>query len=168
MPKIEVIQEVLSAFAGLFTQPFEQELNAALKSAAMSIVLASLPGLRILVNHGGDRALEMGGDSLVLVLCWMAFTAVFSKADSRRLTIARNLSVVSFWIAVTLVLALVAELVFTDPLDRAMRLISIWALLLLLVPVHVFRNSRLPRLTALLMTLLLLLSTGVLTYRTIY
>lgn len=168
MSKIEAIQEVLSAFAGLFTQPFEQELNAALKSAATSIVLASLPGLRILANHGGGPALEIGGDSLVLILCWMALTAVFSKAESKGLTIARNLSVVSFWIAVTLVLALAAELVFTDPLDRAMRLISICALLLVLVPLHVFRNSRLPRLTALLMTLLLLLSTGALTYRAIY
>ena len=166
MPKLEAIQGVLSAFAGLFTQPFDQDLNAALKSAGMSISLASLPGLAFFANHGSRTALEIAGFTLVLVLMWMAMTAILTKAEHRKLTIARNLSVISFWIAVTLVLVFAMELVFGNPLDRAIRLLSVLALLLVLVPIHVFRN--LATSLAFPMTLVLWLSTGALASSVIY
>lgn len=162
----EAIQGVLSAFAGLFTQPLEQDLHGALKSAAVSIALASLPGLAFLVNHGSRPALEIGGFSLVLVLVWMAMTAVLSKAERRQLTIARNISLISFWIAVTLVFVFAMELVFGDPLDRAIRLLSVLGLLLVFVPVHMFRNLRVG--LALPMTLALWISTGALASSVIY
>ena len=80
--------------------------------------------------------------------------------------IAQNLSVVSFWIAVTLVFIFAAELVFTDPLDRAIRLLGVLILLPVLVLVHMLRN--LPWVAALLMTVLLWLSMGALAWSVIY
>ena len=169
MPRVEAIQGVLSAFAGLFTQPFEQDLNTALKSAAVSISVTSLQGLAFLVNHGGPTALEIGGVSLILVIAWMTMTAILTKAERKQLTIARNISVVSFWIAVTLVFVFSIELVFSDPLDRANRLLSVLCLLLVFVPVHMFLNFRnLGVGLALMMTLALWLSTGALAFRIIY
>ena len=155
--KREAVQGVLNAFLGVFTQPFEQDLGASVKAAATSISLAGL--LAVLVDTGRQTALEFGRSSLVLVLIWMAVTAVVGKVDRRRLTIARNLSVVSFWIAVTLVLVIAVGLVFPDPLDRAIRLASVWGALLVLVLVYVIR-IRLSVGPAALMILALWVSAG--------
>ena len=169
MLKIESVQAILNAFAGVFTQPFEQNLKDSLKAAAISVTLATILAGRGLVfspDLGSSTALEMAGSSLVLVLAWMAVTAIVAKADHRAVTMARNLSVVSFWIAVTLVLVSVAELLFVDPLDRAIRLVSVLVALLILVPVHMFRNMTSGR--ASIMTVVLWLSTGALARLFIY
>ena len=163
MLRIEDVQAVLNAFLGLFTQPFEQDLKASVTAAATSISLAGLEGLALLFNGGIRTALDFGSSSLVLVLVWMAVTAVVTRVERRGLTIARNLSVVSFWIAVTLVFIFAAELVFPNPLDRAIRLLSVSVALLVLVPVHMIRN--LPVGAALRMTLALWFSTGALAWR---
>lgn len=169
MLSIERVEGVLNAFLGLFTQPFDQDLKASVSAAASSICLAALlpaQGLSFLTPHGTQTALELSGVSLVLVLVWMAATAILSPAASRKVSIARNLSVVSFWIAVTLVLVLGVELVFPSPLDRAIRLYSAWAMLVILVPTHMFRNLRVG--SACSMTFVLLLSNCALAYVVIY
>ena len=168
MQKIQRVETVLNAFVGLFTQPFEQDLKASIRAAATSIFLAGLlplQGLALVAQRGSLTALEVGRTSFVLVLVWMAATAVFSRAGSRQLAIARNLSVLSFWIAVTLVLVLTVELVFTKELVRASKLASVLGMLLLCVPVHMFRNLHIR--SALPMTLALWLSTGALAWRII-
>ena len=53
---------------------------------------------------------------------------------------ARNLSVLSFWIAATLVFVIVMASLFSDPLDRAIRLVAVCAVLAVCVPLHVARN----------------------------
>ena len=166
MPKVEAVQAVLNAFLGLFTQPFEQDLKASVTAAATSISLAGLEGLALLVNGGSRTALDIGGPSLALVLVWMAVTAVVTGVEHRGLTIARNLSVVSFWIAATLVFVFAVELVFPNPLDRAIRLLSVSGVLLVLVPVHMIRN--LPVGAALGMTLALWFSTVALAWMVVY
>ena len=166
MPSLEAVRAVLNAFLGLFTQPFDQDLKASVTAAATSISLAGLEGLTLLADPGSRTALEIGRSSLVLILLWMAVTAIVSKAARRGLAIARNLSVVSFWIAVTLVFVFAVQLVFPDPLDRAIRLLSVSGVLLVLVPVHMVRN--LPGGSALRMTLALWLSTGALAWRVVY
>ena len=166
MLKLQAVQAILNAFAGLFTQPFEQDLKTSVRAAATSIALAGFPGLAFQVNRGGRTALEIGGFSLMLVLVWMAMTAVLAKTERRKLMIARNLSVVSFWIAVTLVFIFAVELVFTHPLDRAIRLLGVLILLPVPVLVHMLRN--LPCVAALLMTVLLWLSMGALAWSVIY
>ena len=166
MPRTKVVQEILNAFLGLFTQPFEQDLRASVTAAATSISLAGIEGLVLLVNVGSRTALNFGGASLVLVLVWMAVTAIVTSVDRRGLTIARNLSVVSFWIAVMLVFVFAAEFVFPDALDRAIRFLSVSVVLLVLIPVHMIRN--LPIGVALRMTLALWFSMGALVWMVIY
>ncbi len=100
--KRNAIQEVLNAFLGLFTQPFEQDLEAASKAAATAITLAALPALGLLFNGGIRVSREFVVSSFLLALVWVLLTAVFAKQD-KKLVIARNLSVLSFWIAATLV-----------------------------------------------------------------
>lgn len=169
MLKVEGVQSVLNAFIGLLTQPFDQDLKASVKAAATSICLAVIlaaQGTSFLTGDGAQTALDIGGVSMVLILVWMALTAILSPTDGRKLAIARNLSVVSFWIAVTLVVLLAVEFVFTDPLDRAVRLTTAWITLLVLIPIHMFRNLRLS--LAFFMTLCLLVSTWGLAHRIIY
>ncbi len=133
-------------------------LNHSLKNAAVSIVLVAtllaVPGSVPSPDLGSSTAQEMAFFSLILVLAWMAIMAIVVKSD--RQALARNLSVISFWVAVTLVLVCVAEYPFPDPLDRAIRLLSVWIMLLILVPLHMFRNMTCGR--ALLMTVVLVIS----------
>ena len=158
MPRTEAVEAILSAFLGLFTRPFEQDIKASVTAAATSISLAGLEGWVFLVNGGIRTALDIGGASLVLILVWMAVTAIVTKVEHRALTLARNLSVVSFWIAATLVFVLAVGFARPDPLDRAIRLLGVLGVLLVFVPVHMFRN--LPVGSALLMTLVLWFSTS--------
>ena len=80
-----------------------------------------------------------------------------TKKERLKLTIARNLSVLSFWIAATLVLVLAVELVRPDPLDGAIRRGIVAVVLLLLVPMHMRFN--LPVWSAVKMSLPLWIST---------
>ena len=157
MPKHEAIQEVLDAFLRLFIQPFDQDLKASVKVATTAIVLAGLPGSALLVNGGIRTVGEIVGSSIVLVLVWMLLTAIMTKKERLKLTIARNLSVLSFWIAATLVLVLAVELVRPDPLDGAIRRGIVAVVLLLLVPMHMRFN--LPVWPAVKMSLPLWIST---------
>ena len=93
-------------------------------------------------NDGSHTAFGIGGFSLVLVLVWAAAPAIFGKPERKKLAIARNLRVVSFWIAVTLVFVISVEFVFSNPLDRAIRLLAVLGALVAFVPVHMFRNFR--------------------------
>ena len=166
MPRIEDVQKILNAFLGLFTQPFKQDLKAAVTAAATSISLVGFEGLLFLVRGGIRTALEIIGFCLILVLAWMAVTAIVTNVDSRELVIARNLSVVSFWIAVTLVLVFAVEFFSPGPFDRAIRFQRVLYGLLVLVPVHMIRN--LPFGTAWWMILVLWFSMGTLAYAVYY
>ena len=169
MLRIESVQSVLNAFVGLFTQPFDQDLQSSVKGAVMSIALtAMLTGQEASVLMGGEveSALEIGGFSMVLILVWMAISAIIRSGEERKLIIARNISVVSFWIAVTLVVVLAVKFIFPEPFDLAIRLISSCAILAVLVPIHMFRNLRFR--LALVMTSGLLISTWGLSYTIIY
>ncbi len=158
----QAIQKVLNAFLGLFTQPFEQDIGASSKAAATAISLATLPGLGILFNGGIRASGELVVSSLGIALVWMLLTAVVTKQD-KNLVIARNLSVLAFWIAATLVIIFGVNIVRPDPLDAALRRVFAVGVLLLLVPVHMFRN--LPCWSALRMTLSLWISTIFLAWR---
>ena len=73
---------------------------------------------------------------------------------------------ISFWIAATSALILAAERVHQDPMDQEPRLEFVWVGLLILVPVHMFRNLSVVR--ALIMTLALWISTGTLATTLVY
>lgn len=88
-------------------------------------------------------------------------TSIFARSQSRPVAIARNLSVLSFWIAITLVLILAAGILFEDVHAGSLRLFAVISALLVLIPVHMFRNLRIA--LALPMTLALWVSTGFLT-----
>ena len=169
MLRIEGVQSVLKAFVDLFTQPFDQDLRSSVKGAATSICLTViLTEQETSLLMGGEvrSALEIGGFSMVLILIWMVISTIFWPAENRQLVIARNLSVVSFWIAVTLVVVMAVKFVFTEPFDSAIRLISCCIVLLVLVPIHMFRNLRFY--SAFAMSFGLLISTWGLTYTIIY
>ena len=169
MLKPAFVQPILDAFLSLFTQPFDQDLKASRTAAVTAISLPWLPGFA-LANSGSHTASEIGGFSLLLVLVWVAMTAIVTKPERQELVIARNVSVVSFWIAATLLFIIAVESVFTDPLDRAIRLLSVYVVLLVCVPLHVFRNllRNLRIGLTFLMTLALWLSTCALAWRIIY
>ena len=160
------VRNLLKAFLGLLTQPLEQDLNDALRAAANSVALAIILPASGLVFLADRPALVIGANSFVLILVWMAVTAIVTKTEQRSLTLARNLSLVSFWIAVTLVFVMTVELFFPDRWELPIRLLSVWAALLLAIPVHTLRN--LPLRQALPMTAFLWLSMGVLTWRVMY
>ena len=162
MAKPVFVQAVLDAYIGLFTQPFDQDLKASKRVATAAITLPWLPGL-ILANDESRPA--SGGFSVVLVLVWAAFPAIFGKPERKKLAIARNLRVVSFWIAVTLVFVISVEFVFSNPLDRAIRLLAVLGALVVFVPVHMCRNFR-DGLALLIPALWL--SMGLLAWRVIY
>ena len=106
---------------------------------------------------------EIGRNAFVLVIFWMAVTAVIAKPEQRLLTLARNLSVVSFWIAVTLAFVMAADLILNDPFDLPPRLLSVGLLLIFAIPLHTFRI--LPPRQALPMTVALWVSMGILAWR---
>ena len=159
------VQAVLDAYIGLFTQPFDQDLKASKRVAGAAITLPLLPGLT-LANDGEpygvrNRRLQLGVGSRL----GRGFPAIFGKPERKKLAIARNLRVVSFWIAVTLVFVISVEFVFSNPLDRAIRLLAVLGALVAFVPVHMCRNFR--NGLALLIPALWL-SMGLLAWRVIY
>ena len=168
MSKLENVRTILNAFLSVLTQPFAQDLKAAVTNASTSILLAG--SLAFLLNGGTRTALEFSKSSFVLVLVWMAVTAVFARftgAVRLGLTMARNLSVVSFWIAVTLVVIVAVErFLVPNPLDRTIRVLIVSVMLLGFILVHTLRN--LPVRSALGMTLLLWISTSALAWTIFY
>lgn len=162
----KAIQEVLNAFLAIFTQPLEQGVEASARAAAMSITLAGMEGLVLLATNGSASALEFSRSALVLVLVWITVTSVASNAGNRKLMLARNLSVISFWIAATMALIFAVELLFPNDLDRDLRIWLCIGALLVLVPFHLTRSGY--GLASVWMTIALWLSTGMLAYRAIY
>ena len=164
MPRLRAIQTVLQAFVDLLTQPMEQDLRASVRGAAASIALVGVA--RGLLAVSSEDTIQVVYPCLVLVLVWMVVTAVVAKADRRGLAIARNLSVLSFWIAVTLVFVLVAWVIVPDSFARSMRFGVASILLLFFVPLHMFRSLRVG--AALGMTLFLWASMGFLAWTLVY
>ena len=154
MPWREQVQAVLLSFFRLLTQPFEQIPEDSVKGAVTAILL----GETFAAIGETVQMLHTAGSSLALVATWMVVSAVVAPPDRRELQVARNTGVISFWIAATLALVLVAEQVYSEPIARASRLEFVWTALFLLVPVHMFRSLRVP--TAIVMTLALWVSTG--------
>ena len=155
----------MRAFLGVLTHPLEQDLQESLKAAAVSVSLVGLCG-GVAAGESRHAIADIGGPSLVLVLLWMVGAAVFPKPERRKLAIARSLSVVAFWIAVTMVFVLAAEALIPDSLDRAMRFVAVLFALVISVPVHMFRSLTFR--VALGMTFPLLVSMGILARMLLY
>ena len=162
------IKEILNAFLDLFTQPFEQDVKASLTSAVTAITLVfGITGLQFLVN---TRILQgIGGEfaayGFVLIVFWMLLTAISHKQEDRMSAIARNLSVLSLWIAGTLVVVLLVNVLRPDPLEGALRRVIASIILIPLISIHMFCN--LPFRRALTMTFFLGVSTVFLAYVTL-
>lgn len=153
--RLNGFQSLLNAFVGLFTQPFNQDLQASLKATTTAVFVAMFPAFPLFFK--GESQLQVFViSSGVLAFCWILFTAICTR-QGRKLMVARNLSIISFWIAATLVFVLIAATVFPNPLDGTLRLIFTIVLLFIFVPIHMFRN--LPRGGALKMSIFLLIST---------
>ena len=143
MMAVKQVRKALEAFATLFTQSIEQQdLSTSLRSAAVAICLVTIEGFTFLIWEGVRPAVEIIGISLLVVLVWMAVTSIVARPEHRKLDLARNLSLISFWIAATLVLVCLAASIFPDPLDTGIRRLSAIVLIAPLVPVHLFRNMR--------------------------
>ena len=118
----EKIRELLAAFAALFTQPVDQQdLPTSLRSAAVSIGLVTLGGVNSLIQNGVRSAGEIVVASLLVVLLWMLGTGVVVQDERRKLVMARNLNLLSFWIAATLILVFLAAMLYPNPLDKTIR-----------------------------------------------
>lgn len=160
MPWLAGIPRLLQAFLGLLIRPFRQSQADSLRGAGTAITLAGT-----ITAIGGRTVPDAAPSSLALVLVWMAVTAAVTKTD-RGLKIARNLGVVSFWIATTAALILASEQVYADDFDRGPRFYFVVVWLLVLVPVHMIRN--LPFWTAIVMTVALWASTVFLAATIVY
>jgi len=162
----EFMQSLLHSLHGVFTRPFDQKTDEALKGAAAAIGVAGtlvaigegrLGGLDAIITAGTDTA----GPSLALVAIWMFVAAVLAKGEKQ--AIARAVSVISFWIAGTAVLILVAEqMVYTDINYYEPQRRFVFLGLFFLVPIHMFRIG-LSKPKALFMTIALWVSTAFLT-----
>ena len=97
----------------------------------------------------------------------MVVTAAITKTADRVSRMARNLSVLSFWIAATMVFVFAVELIFPGPFGRSARFYSCILMLLVLIPVHLIRGSKSIG-VALWMTAALWSSTGFLVFRLVY
>ena len=141
MVSLEKIRDLLAAFAALFTQPLDQQdLRTSLKAAEVSIGLVALGGFISLIRNGVRSASEIVGVSLLAVLLWMLGTSVVVRGERRKLVMAQNLSLLSFWIAATLVLVSLAVMLASHPLAQGNRFLITAALIVVLVPVHLFRS----------------------------
>ena len=161
MPLLAPIQPLLQSFFGLLTQPFEQSPTDAVKGAAVGIGLSV-----VLAAIGENDIRSTATNSLVLVIIWMLGSAVLATADLRTLHIARNVGVISFWIAGTSALVLLAEQVYSDPISRVSRMEVVLFGLAVLVPVHMLRSVR--GLRAAVMIVALWVSTGFFAYKLLY
>ena len=138
----KTIDAILRAFLGVLTQPFQTDLREASTAAATAIslylVVAGLDSSGVLdTDMRGSASLA----ALALVLVWMAGTAIFSRSGHARLAMARNLSVVAFWMAVTLVLGLVGQLVVSSGERTPLPVVvAISVSLVFLILVHMCRN----------------------------
>ena len=59
--------------------------------------------------------------SLLVVLLWMLGTGVVVQDERRKLVMARNLNLLSFWIAATLILGFPRRHAYPNPLDKTIR-----------------------------------------------
>ena len=152
----EKAQYILQSFFGLVTRPLEQTPEESVTGAVTAIGLGEM-----LAAVSRADMVQSAVGSLALVLIWMVVSAVFASPDRRQQVVARNIGMISFWIAVTLALILAAErLVFLDQRDSGLRLEFVYVSLLILVPVYTYRNLRAP--AALVMTPAIWASTGLL------
>ncbi len=141
MTELKKVRKTLDDFATLLTQEIDhQDLPTSLKAATRAIGLSTLPGVGLVIRHGVGTAAEIAGTSLVLVLSWMVFTAILSR--EKKLAMARNLNLLSFWIAATLVFVFLTDLLFDDPLEKMIRFLSVAGGLFVFVPVHLIRSAR--------------------------
>ena len=160
-------QKMLVALASVLTHPIDQEdLPTSLRAAASALVLAAPSGLGLLIRDEGASGVDVFGTSLIVIMFWMAATSLIARPERRTAKLARNLGLVSFWIAVTLVLAMGAGVLYPDPLDKGIRFLSVFVLLVVLVPVHLSRGVGFR--TALKLILPLWLTMGILARRIIY
>lgn len=128
-------------FIGLFTQPFDQSLKASSRWAGAAILLViGISGLQLLFDYRflPVKEGEFAAYSFVLVIAWILMTSILHKDEGRKLAIARNLSVLSFWIAGVLVVVLLANSLYPDPLDGALRRLVSSLILIVLISIHMF------------------------------
>ncbi len=141
------VLEVLKAFAAMFTQPLEQQdLPTSLRAAGVAITLAASEGFVVLGWQGAAAVRTVPAASLVIVLAWMTGTGILSRAPDKQVPLARNLSLVSFWIAATLVFVIVAYWLFPG-LQHAKRFAVVSLLLFVAVPVQAWGIMSLRRAT---------------------
>ena len=139
MVNYEMVRKLLETFASLFTQPLEQEdLPTAIKSAASALTLCTLPGLGLLVR--GVR-FDFFKISLMIMLICIGGTSIVSRSGNKVVQAAKNLTITTFWIAMTLLVVLGVIVIFPDPLDSGIRRLIASVLLVVLIPVHLFQSS---------------------------
>lgn len=126
---------VLEPLYGLVIRPQEQSKEDAIKGAVTAIGLS-----QVFAAIGDANGLLAARHSLTLLSAWMVVSAIVARPDRRGLEVARSIGAISFWIAATWVLMLLAELVYQNEMDRGPRLVFVWIGLLALVPIHMMRS----------------------------
>lgn len=78
--------------------------------------------------------------SCALLLLWIAAMAVLIQKKRRQRVITRNLSFVSFWMGVTMVLMVLATFALPHGLDGSLRALMVCSLLFPCILVHITRS----------------------------
>ena len=163
----KMAQKMLVALASLLTHPIDQEdLQTSLRAAASALVLATPTGLGLLIRDEAASGVDLFGTSLIVIMVWMVITSLLVRPERKKLELARNLGLVSIWIAVTLVLVMGAGVLYPDPLGAGFRFLIVCVLLGVLVPIHLLRGTSFR--TAVKLILPLWLTMGIFAWRVIY
>ena len=163
----EFVQQFLLRYASVLSLSIEDNANVkvshAMGAAATAVVLVSTASG--LVHNLAPITIPVRNitvTSLLIVLCWLVFTFVFTRESQRKTLIPLHMHLVSFWLVVS---AFFAVLVcsFISPLYGNERLFLAGLLLLICIPVHISK-CKIAFKRKLIYIPALLLSNGVLVY----
>ena len=117
------------------------ELGRALRMAGGAVSLAAVEGwlFGLFGYHVPvERIIPI---SVLIILTWLVCTAIFVVPERRRSeSIAMNLNIASFWLAVTVFVISAAYVLFPQGNDESLRVAFVMVLLPLFVVAHVLRT----------------------------
>lgn len=171
MPSRRVVAELLSTYSMLLGlsghRTHDIRLGQALRMAGAAIVLAASQGVVFRLFGVGVPIERIVPGSLLIVLTWFVCTAIFVvPRDRRARSIATNLNIASFWIAVTVFLVSAAYVLFPEGNKESLRVVFVTTTLPIFVVAHMLQ-ARFNWRWKLFLILALCLTNGLLAWRAV-
>lgn len=140
-----MVVELLSTYAMLLglsgRHTHDIKLGQALRMAAAAIVLAATVSVVFRLFGFGVPIERIVFGSLFIVLTWLVGTAILVVPEGRRSrSIAMNLNIASFWIAVTVFLVSASYMFFPEARQESLRVTFVTTLLPFSIVIHMSRT----------------------------